>query len=363
MVRRGYRVTVFGTSKHPIEFSENGIDFKFVKEYFKKYKVKDLLRSITGKISFLSEAHLQFFVDEKKYMVDELNAFLHDKNIKPDVIETHDWEGVSLFLDQLNVPYVVRCHGSWTVLEGEFGYQNVAVGKKYCEKLAFQKSKNNIVISEFSKKINIKYFDINSPCLIYNGIDTQFFKPDIDTGKLPGSVFYFGNTSTEKGADTALKAFKKIREAISYATLHFVGNPQEFPSRLSEFLDEKDQPFVVFHGQKRAYEIKELLAKAELLLFPSKGENFSLSLLEAMGMAKVVVCNAIPAFTEIIKNGENGFVANNEEGFAATAIQLLQDTELLDAIGQRARKTVVKHFDVNTMINETIKYYKEIHGE
>ena len=82
-----------------------------------------------------------------------------------------------------------------------------------------------------------------------------------------------------------------------------------------------------------------------------------------MGMAKVVVCNAIPAFTEIIKNGENGFVANNEEGFAATAIQLLQDTELLDAIGQRARKTVVKHFDVNTMINETIKYYKEIHGE
>ena len=357
MVRRGYRVTVFGTSKHPIEFSENGIDFKFVKEYFKKYKVKDLLRSITGKISFLSEAHLQFFVDEKKYMVDELNAFLHDKNIKPDVIETHDWEGVSLFLDRLNVPYVVRCHGSWTVLEGEFGYQNVAVGKKYCEKLAFQKSKNNIVISEFSKKINIKYFDINSPCLIYNGIDTQFFKPDIDTGKLPGSVFYFGNTSTEKGADTALKAFKKIREAISYATLHFVGNPQDFPSRLSEFLDEKDQPFVVFHGQKRAYEIKELLAKAELLLFPSKGENFSLSLLEAMGMAKVVVCNAIPAFTEIIKNGENGFTFSMETRDSLKNVLDLLDKNQLRQMGYKAEKLFSNNFQAEEMLTRTIKSY------
>ena len=358
--QKGYQVVVFGTAKNPVDFYDNGIRVKFVQDYFKKFRLLELLRSITGKLPFFQKKHLQYYLDEKKYIVSELMSFLQNQNISPDIIETHDWEGMALYLDETNIPYVVRCHGSWTVLEQVFGYKKVSIGKKYCEKLAFQKIKNSIVISEFSRTINAKFFGLTNAKLIYNGIDEGFFQPN-ETELIPQSIFYLGNVSKEKGADTALKAFAELKKVMPEASLHFIGKSNGYQNNLDLFLPQEFHASVVFHGHRNSRELVQLISQAELVFFPSKGENFSLSLLETMALEKAVICSDIPAFTEIIKNANNGMIAADEAEFSDIAIALLKDTLLRKQLEQNARATIVNHFTQDKMIRETIMYYQQVY--
>ena len=360
--KKGFEVVVFGANKKAVSLFDGVVRVHFVQDYFKKYKIQELLRSLTGKFSFLKKIHQKFYLQEKTYLRSELQKLFLAHSFTPDIIETHDWEGISLSLVGIKIPYVIRCHGSWTVLENEFGYKKVAQGKKYCEKLAFEKSRFNIVISEFSQKVNQKYFNLVNPRLIYNGIDNDFFKPEL-TEKIPNSIFYFGNLSIEKGIETTFRAFAKVKEVITDALLHCIGNTNGYDGRLSEFLPENCHSSVNFHGQKNKTEIRMLLSKAELVFFPSKGENFSLSLLEAMALQSTVIVSAIPAFAEIIKPQENGCIAQSEDDFSQKAIDLFKNKIEAKYLGENARKTIEEKFTTNKMLIETLQYYQKIYEE
>ena len=164
---RNHKVFVFGSSKTAVSFDESAIKHHFVKHYFKKNKIAEFLRSTTGKLKFLQKFQTKFYENENKYLKDSLEKFIQDNKLTIDIIETHDWDGTSLFLEQLKIPYAVRYHGSWTILQKYFGYKNVSSGKIECEKKAAKRSKNNITISQYSEKINQETFHLQNPNLIY----------------------------------------------------------------------------------------------------------------------------------------------------------------------------------------------------
>jgi glycosyltransferase involved in cell wall biosynthesis len=360
LVERGYQVSVFGSHKEPVSFVENGIRFRFVKDYFKKYPFTELLRSISGKHSAFTRFHNKCYKDEKKYLAHQLKNFLHEDNLAPDIIETHDWDGISLFLDDLKIPYVVRFHGSWTVLQKFFGYR-VGHGRTSCEQAALPKSKNNIVISEFSRKINEELFQISDARLIYNGINTVFWAPQLNEHILPGSVFYLGEVKEKKGAFTAVKAFITLKQLCPQATLHFIGNAGNLENPLREIAGPAFAKDLIFYGRRRATDIKQLISRAEILFFPSQGENFSLSLLEAMAMGKAVICSEIPAFEEVIVDGKNGMLATTADDFSVKAALLLSRPDLRTEMANNARKTVTRRFNIDHMVDETVHYYQEIY--
>lgn len=352
---RNHDVYVFGSSKKAVQFVEDGIQHYFVQHYFKKNKFAEFCRSFSGKLDFLKETQIQFYENENKYLVDQLQNFINKENLKIDVIETHDWDGTSLFLSSLNIPYAVRYHGSWTILQKYFGYKKVAFGKIACEKKAAKKSKNNICISQFSERINTETFGLKNTHLIYNGIDYNYFNPEGILERIPNSIFYLGNVSSEKGADIALAAFEKIKRQIPEATLHFIGNSNGY--------EKAENKNVIYYGRKNSNEIKSLIAQAEIVLFPSKGENFSLSLLEVLAMKRAVICSSIESFKEIIIDNENGMIAENAEEFAEKAILLFKDKEVRSLIEENARKTVINRFGIEKQMQETIKFYQKIYEE
>ena len=359
LLKRNIQLTVFGSHRDKVDFEENGIRFKFVKDYFKKNKILELLRSLSGKIRLLRPLYFRLYIQEKKYLVDELKYFVQQLRIKPDIIETHDWEGISMFMDSLNIPYVVRYHGSWNVLVTHFDY-NSSPGKMYCEKIALQQCENNIVISRFSEKINQELYQIQNPQLIYNGIDSDFFLPSANPVKIPHSIFILGEISKEKGAYTALEAFLMIHKKFPQATLHFIGNEGKHKQKLKEIAGNKLSEHLIFHGRKSPEEFIKLLSQAEIMFFPSKGENFSLSLLEAMALEKAVVTSKIPAFEEIIENGKNGLIAENANDFFIKTELLFKNPELRKKIELAAGNTVRKKFNINRMVEETISFYNKI---
>ncbi|KQR93861.1 hypothetical protein ASG01_08360 [Chryseobacterium sp. Leaf180] len=359
LAKRGFKPYVFLISRKNFELTENGVSIYSVKDIFKSKFLMETMRSLTGKISLIKDFSFKIYLLEKKIIQKKIRRWMTENALHFDVAETHDWDGLALAIPQ-NIKSVIRCHGSWTVLKKYFGYGKVKEGRIFCEKIAIENCKNIITISKFNEKINRELFDLGKTKLIYNGIDETVFNPDLKTEKISKSVFYLGNVSREKGADTLLENFIKIKDKFNDATLHFIGNSNDFPAKVSEInTNPKFRSSVIFHGKKSRSEIASLLSQAEVICFPSKGENFSLSLLESMAMRKPIVCSDIPSFTEIIKDYENGLIAFGND-FAEKVSVIFNDIELAEKISNSARKTVEDHFTLHRMIDETVNFYNTI---
>ncbi|MBM3979995.1 MAG: glycosyltransferase, partial [Planctomycetes bacterium] len=102
---------------------------------------------------------------------------------------------------------------------------------------------------------------------------------------------------------------------------------------------------VTFHGQRD--DVGPFYRAASLFAFPSKLENVSLVVLEAMahGVPPLVVRTGGAyqnAHHEIITDGRDGLVADGDAGFRATLRAALQDPARLAPLGPAARATVAR---------------------
>lgn len=76
------------------------------------------------------------------------------------------------------------------------------------------------------------------------------------------------------------------------------------------------------------------------------------ALLEAMSCGCAVVSTATCMIPEIIENGVNGFITNNEDEMRAYLEQLLNDKELATKLGKAARQTIIDKFSVERFTME-----------
>ena len=359
LVKRGISVHVFLISKYVFDIEEDGVKIHSIKDIFKANPLLELVRSFTGKLKILEQIHFKTYLSEKKNISDQIDAWIRKNSLHFDIAETHDFDGLALSIPK-EIPYVIRCHGSWSVLEKYFGYKKVHKGRIFCEKEAFKNSENFITISRYNETINKSLFGIKDPKLIYNGIDETFYKPAENAEIIPESVFFLGNVSFEKGAETLISSFIKLKKNHPQASLHFIGKPNHYPDYITENIHDMEiRNSVHFYGNKPGTEIVELIGKAEVVCFPSKGENFSLSLLEVMAMQKPVVCSAIDSFKEIIEEPVNGLIAE-EENFHEKISLIFKDNDLRNRISVNARKLIESKFGIDMMVDETISYYTEI---
>lgn len=361
LVKLNHEVYVVGVNKSKMNFVDEGVKIHYFKSLFRRNFIVNFLRSFTKKISFLNNLHCKIHEYEKKNIA-KIVSELIKKQTKPfDIIETHDFEGLYLFLDN-SIPIVVRCHGSFSVLEKYFDYKDVELGKKHCEKEALKKAKNVVSISEFSEAVNSELFGITNFKRIYNGIATSIFKMDENAVIIPKSIFYFGNVAKEKGADVALEILIQLIKKHPEITFHFIG-PENNQHKI-EFLKTTEtnqlKDKVYFYGFQKTDEIIKLLSKAEVVVFPSKGETFGLALCETMSLSKPVITSNIPSFKEIIINQENGFIANTIDDYCTFINQIFENKIMAKTIGNNARQTIINCFSQENMIEETIEYYIKV---
>ena len=96
----------------------------------------------------------------------------------------------------------------------------------------------------------------------------------------------------------------------------------------------------------------------------SKHNNLSpipMSLLEAMACGCAVVSTATCMIPDIIKNGENGFISNDEEELKGMINTLQQDSDLRTKMGKNAQETIKKVFSENNFINNWNEVFKQVY--
>ena len=167
--------------------------------------------------------------------------------------------------------------------------------------------------------------------VIYNGIDTELFRPDPEKqGYSPNGVHLLcvSRLIERKGLDYLFQAVANIRSPEIQVGLVGTGsNEQKLKMKAKELGIEQR---IHFYGYKPPHDLARLYNQADIFVLPSLSESFGMVLLEAMSCGLPVIASHVGGIPEIVKNGENGILVSS--GSAAEiekAIRCLMDDPLL----------------------------------
>jgi glycosyltransferase involved in cell wall biosynthesis len=180
--------------------------------------------------------------------------------------------------------------------------------------------------------------------VVGRGVDVQGFDPGHrddalrrEWGAGPDDlvVGYVGRLAPEKNLGAVLAAFQALRAQQPRARLVLVGDgpmKAELATRC---------PDAVLAGQRSGADLARHYASLDLFLFASLTETFGNVTTEAMASGLPVVAFNSAAAGELIRSGENGWLAQGEtEGaFVSAALALGGDVARRLAVGAAARAT------------------------
>jgi len=181
--------------------------------------------------------------------------------------------------------------------------------------------------------------------VLSRGVDTVLFSPQrrdpalrSEWGAKEGDpVFaYVGRVASEKNIDLAIEVYRKASDRLPNTAMVVVGDGPE-RRRL-----EKAYPEIVFAGMRKGEDLARHYASADIFLFPSTTETFGNVVTEAMSSGLAVVTYDYAAGRELIRNGENGLLADYDDAadFKKLAERLCDlGVERFSGIRESARET------------------------
>ena len=202
--------------------------------------------------------------------------------------------------------------------------------------------------------------------LIYNSINTSLYNPEGDVENIREElgftendviVLFIARLTYQKDPLTFVNAAKIVLDKIPDANFLIVGEGELRKDcvDLSKTLGiENKIKFMPFRK-----DVKNVLYSTDIYVLPSLWEVVPLALLEAMAMKKACIATNIKGTNEALKDGYNGlmFGTGNFVELADKIIALINDKELRTKLGNTARETVVREFDLKKLVSENEQVY------
>jgi glycosyltransferase involved in cell wall biosynthesis len=160
-----------------------------------------------------------------------------------------------------------------------------------------------------------------------------------------------------KGIDTLLEAAAKARSPVRLE-IYGTGSQRDVLERQARELGVEAR----FHGF--VADLREPFAGLDVLVQPSRADNFPLAVLEAMAAGLPVVGARVGGIPELVLDGETGLLVEPEDpaALAAALDSLAESPERREALGRRGRERVAETFTVDAYIRRTIELYEELCG-
>jgi 1,2-diacylglycerol 3-alpha-glucosyltransferase len=114
-----------------------------------------------------------------------------------------------------------------------------------------------------------------------------------------------------------------------------------------------------FTGEVPRKAVLEYLDQADIFALPSSDEAFGISILEAISKKVPVVAMNHSGVSDIIKNGVNGYLANNLTEFSSFLETLIENPDLRTSLAQEALKGL-SNYDWNRIYEQTNQVYSKV---
>ena len=149
-----------------------------------------------------------------------------------------------------------------------------------------------------------------------------------------------------KGVTYLLQACSILRDrGYSQYSLVFVGDGEQ-RAELETFVQENQlENQVICTGWLSYGDVGAYFQKADVFIFPTLEDTWGVVLLEAMAFGKAIISSKWAGASEMVVEGENGYVVDpyEPETFAAAMIEFMEHPELIAQMGQKSRELMAEH--------------------
>ncbi|MEM4390000.1 MAG: glycosyltransferase [Candidatus Micrarchaeia archaeon] len=199
-----------------------------------------------------------------------------------------------------------------------------------------------------------------------NGIDVERFNPRVDGRPVRAKlgleanplILHVGRVALEKNLEVLIRSALLIQEEEPDArfVIAGAGPALEYYKRLAE--REGVARSFVFTGFVPDDDLPAYYAACDVFAFPSKFETQGLVALEAMACGKPVAGANYLAISELVKDGQNGFLFNPDspDDCAKAVLQCLRRKR---ALARNARATAEK-YSIQRCTTRLLKIYAEV---
>ena len=196
-----------------------------------------------------------------------------------------------------------------------------------------------------------------------SGVDCQRFVPRRELASPRGRkrIVFCGRLLWDKGVGEFVEAAR----ILCGRGLEFIaagapdpGNPAAVP--IETIREWESEGLVQFPGYLE--NMPELLAEADIFVLPSYREGLPRSLIEAGACGLPLIATDVPGCRDVITDGRDGLLvrARDATALAGAITRLVADVDLASRLGLAAREKVLRSFDENIIIGDTLDVYEEL---
>jgi glycosyltransferase involved in cell wall biosynthesis len=228
------------------------------------------------------------------------------------------------------------------------------------------------IVSQLDKRALAKRLK-KQGLLIHNAIDLEKFQPGSqgrecspaelkrslgipEEGLLSGGV---GRLAEGKGWQDFLQAAGIVVQDYPQAHFLIVGEGPEKAELQALVAQAGLGKQVMFAGYRR--DIPDLLRCMDVFVSASHWEGLPTSILESMAAGTPVVCTDIPGSREIVKDGENGWIArpDSPQDLARAVKEALRRPDLRQSYARRSLE-LVSAYSIDSAVDKHMELYEEI---
>ena len=275
------------------------------------------------------------------------------------------------------IPHVMTMHSlevlrPWKAEQLGGGY----TVSSWCERVSATSAAAVVAVSDGMKAdILAAYPEIPAERVrvIRNGIDTDEYRPDPQTGVLARYgvdlgrpyVIFVGRITRQKGVPVLLRAASRL---VPEAQLVLLAGAADTPEQLAEVTELVDglrasRSGVIWIPEMLPKpEVIQLLTHATVFACPSIYEPLGIVNLEAMACGTAVVGSRTGGIPEVVADGETGLLVpvGEPEPLAEALNTLLRDPDRAATMGQAGRKRAVSEFGWPAIAAQTADLYAEL---
>ncbi len=262
----------------------------------------------------------------------------------------------------------------------------------FCERTALEGADAIIAVSREQARDVLACYPAIDPArvsVIYNGIDSEQYRPDPSTDVLARhgidperpSVVFVGRITRQKGVTYALDAALQFAPAAQFVLC--AGAPDtpeiaaEIEAKVARVRTERGNIIWIDEMLPRP-DVVQILSHATVFLCPSIYEPLGIVNLEAMACETAVVATSTGGIPEVVEDGETGLLVPFEprddgsrdpvdparfaRDIAERVNTLVGDPTQARRMGEAGRRRAIEHFAWPAIAEQTVVLYRQVAG-
>ena len=214
------------------------------------------------------------------------------------------------------------------------------------------------------EKSHLLELGVKSPIkLIPHGVILENHKIKKEIGNIKKEALFFSRIHEKKGILELLNSWKEINPPNWILKIYGPVSDQNYMNLIKKSIDllSLKEKVIIFDPVFNPVEKEKIYLNSDCFLLPSKSENFGMSVVEALSYGLPILTTEGTPW-KILKDIKGGIIINfSQKNLTDSLRQLFKmNNDDLINMGQNGRNYLMERFDMNNVIKNYIKFYKEV---